>query len=132
MLVLLDKTERYPDGVHAVNHVYALDGHGGAWDANGRHSAKDVRANWMHREFPQQKPGTAILDDEVELRPYVETAPAGWNRPLSFYNEAQVARAWSAARLLLGDVLPAADPELPGPVVRPEEDIPSAYRSAFG
>jgi hypothetical protein len=120
MLALLDKSERYAAGVFAVNHVYALDTKGGAWDALGRHSAKEVRANWMHREFPQQKPGCVAINDEDDLRAYVEATATGWSRPLSWYNDAQVARAWSTARLLLGHVLPEQNQQ-PGNTTPDEE-----------
>jgi len=105
-LVLLDKSERYPGGVHSVHHVYAVDRSGFAYDYLGRHSADEVTAQWLNPETPLSRPGVVRIASERGLGKYVEKSKDGWDRPLSWYSAADVQQAMDAARERLGALLP--------------------------
>ena len=107
-LVLLNRIERFPgDTTPSVQHVYALDGLGSAYDFLGRHDVGDVLAEWQRIAIHPNRPDVAWLSSEKELREHVQSSRPIWDRPLAFYTKADVRHALQVAQERLGSELPA-------------------------
>ena len=82
-------------GVPAVHHVLATDGAGFAVDALGRRLCAEVQAQWEFSEEAlvqncESTQQVLCLESEEELQEYVG---AGWDRPLSDYQDADIETA---------------------------------------
>jgi hypothetical protein len=106
-LILLDESEEYPSGVFSVNHVYALDTTGIAYDFHGSHSEAEIVEQWMHPEISLSRPGVIRVTTERDLWEYVEMTKDGWDKPLSNYGDDDVRKALLIAADRLGSELPA-------------------------
>lgn len=92
-------------GVPAVHHVLATDGAGFAVDVLGSRPCAEVQAQWEFSEEAlapncESTQQVLFLESEDALREYVG---AGWDRPLSDYQDADVERAHEFAKNYLLD-----------------------------
>lgn len=119
-LVLLDRTEKYSEGIYAVNHVYALTEENKAIDSIGIHNPDNIISQFMNSDdFVLQDiiddsnedvediignmhtneyggrcdPIVIVLYGEDELQHYVASSKDDWTRPLEYYDEEDLSKA---------------------------------------
>lgn len=103
-LILVDESELYGDFIPAINHVYAVDGEGNAYDATGRHDVEEVIEGWFDNNVRYQ-PNIDEIDSEYDLQKYIEKTADGFQKPLSRYDDNDVSIALDLARDVLRGLL---------------------------